>query len=208
MDLHNRHELKRPDDVLIRSIANAGYTTVINFTRKGAELLVATYPQDWLDLYDKRKYIWVDPILVGSVMRDGNRRWSDIRLPDPFGVMKAAAKHGLVYGASFTRFAKAGEYPCMLSVARHDRELTDDEIQTLSDWFDLFVSGFDFTPNLTKKERQILKLLSMGLTVEEAAQRGKVSASAMKNRLASCRAKLGAKTNAEALLRAADKRLL
>lgn len=207
-DLQNRDELSTLDDLFLSSIGTAGYAATINFTRKGAEMLATTFPEGWLEKYDKSKFIWVDPVLLASVMKEGNRRWSEVRLPDPFGVLRSAREFNLIFGATFTRFARSENYPCVLSVARSDRELNDKEMKALSDWFDQFVSKFDFTPKLTAKELEALQLLSLGLTITEASERSRISASAMKNRLSSCRAKLDARTNAEALLRAAHKRLL
>lgn len=206
--MQNRNELKKSDDFLLRTIGTSGYTVFINYVRAGAEKLISTYPADWQQEYDSKKYIWADPILIGSVMKNGNRRWSEIALPDPFGVAHAAAQHGLVYGASFTRFSKCGEIPSMLSVSRSDREVLDDEIEVLSNWFDDYSSLFDLSFDLTEKEKEALSLMARGLTVAKAAEAAEISPSAMKNRLTSCRNKLDATTNIQATLIASQKRII
>ena len=109
-DISNRNEFPEDIDKMLSAIGTSGYTAVINYTRVGAEFLVATYPQAWLDEYDEKGYMWCDPVLMYSVMREGDRRWSDCKLPDLFGVMKSAAKHGLGYGACFTRFATSSKH--------------------------------------------------------------------------------------------------
>ncbi|MBM2577106.1 autoinducer binding domain-containing protein [Jannaschia sp. Os4] len=89
----------------------------------------STYPQEWKDTYLDRAYGMRDPLVLWGVANKGVSRWSEIGVPDPFGVLEEAAKHGLRYGA----VASCGHITSrsMAGVARGDREFTTDEMAEL-----------------------------------------------------------------------------
>ena len=67
-----------------------------------------------------------DPVTTWALTLGGTIRWSSRLLPDPFGVFRHAAQHGLKFGASVATGPISSLTLC--SLARGDRELTDAEI--------------------------------------------------------------------------------
>jgi hypothetical protein len=61
-------------------------------------IMVNTYPDAWQEVYTSKLYGLRDPTLAWGLSHTGTRRWSEIGLPDPFGILPEAAGYGLVYG--------------------------------------------------------------------------------------------------------------
>lgn len=207
MNYQKEHsKLPVEDHRFVSEIARMGYTVAINYTRHGAEYLATTYPSAWLEEYDEGSYQWFDPILVSSVIRTGDRRWSSVSLPDPMGVMAAAAKYGLLFGATFTR--KNGRGRTLFSVARSDRDINESELLSLSAWITEFSSKYNQAPTIKKIYLDALRYQQQGIFLKQAAALEKISEPAMKARLFRARDFLGAKTTTEAVVIAMKSKLL
>lgn len=178
---------------MISSIACEGYFVMVNHSRQGPEFTQSNYPQEWQTEYDENSYHLKDFTFLWSLAKNGARRWSEIKLPDPASVMKKARRYGLIYGAIFSR-GFLTKKP-VFSVARDDRELTDDEMSWLADWFDRYVTACNRQQAFSMKELDVLQCLSKDMTVEEAADHLNISTSAAKARLKSARDRYGVKTN-------------
>ncbi|WP_299850838.1 autoinducer binding domain-containing protein [uncultured Roseovarius sp.] len=177
----------------ISSIGTEGYFVMVNHSRKGPEFIQSSYPQEWQTEYDENSYHLKDPAFLWSLAKNGSRRWSEIKLPDPSGVMKKARRYGLIYGAIFSKGFLTKK--SVFSVARDDRELTDDEMTWLADWFERYVTACNRQQAFSIKELDVLQCLSNDMTVEEAADHLNISASAAKARLKTARDRYGVKTN-------------
>ncbi len=110
----------------LRQVGTSGFTLAFNVSMLGPEHLHSEFPQAWQDEYKTRNYFAGDPIFLWAAGTQGFKRWSEIRLPDIRGIMKSAAEHGLKYGVVVS--LKKHKKRSFLTAARHDRELTDDEI--------------------------------------------------------------------------------
>ncbi len=177
----------------ISSIGTEGYFLMVNHSRKGPEFIQSSYPKEWQTEYDENSYHLKDPAFLWSLAKNGSRRWSEIKLPDASGVMKKARRFGLIYGAIFSKGFLTKK--SVFSVARDDRELTDDEMSLLADWFDRYVTACNRQQAFSMKELDVLQCLSNDMTVEEAADHLNISASAAKARLKTARDRYGVKTN-------------
>lgn len=182
---------------LFASIGSAGFSLLMNFSRQGPEYLDSTYPVAWQKEYDTGHYYYKDPVLLWSLAKTGDRRWSAVPLPDAFRVMKRAKAFGLNYGAAFVR--TEGPNRSLLAVARSDRELTDEEMDLLSQAFDALLSHARNDKSLTVKELEALQCLADDMTLDVAAQHLGVTKAAMKGRLSTARQRLGAETNYHAI---------
>ncbi len=182
---------------VFRSIGAAGFSLLLNFTRQGPEYLDSTYPAAWQEEYDAGHYYIKDPVLIWSLARTGDRRWSAVVLPDLARVMARARLHGLNYGAAFVR--TSGKSRSLLSVARSDRELTDEEMGKVSESFTSLVQDVGNDKTLTVKEIEALQCLANDMTLDAAARHLGVSAAAIKARLSAARQRLGAETNYHAV---------
>lgn len=176
------------------TIAISGFSLVINHTPHGSEYFDATYPAEWQNLYVRKRFLWADPIIISTMMfGEGNKRWSGIKVPDVMGVLSTAAKFGLVYGARLSR--TNGYKKSMLAVARYDRELLDEEIDKLSEWFDGFLKKIENSMELTDGELAVVKCIARDMTLYEAAEHLNVSYGAVKKRLRQARMKSGCSTD-------------
>lgn len=177
----------------ISAIGSEGYFVMVNHSRKGPEFIQSSYPQEWQTEYDENSYHLKDPAFLWSLAKNGSRRWSEIKLPDPSGVMKKARRFGLIYGAIFSKGFLTKK--SVFSVARDDRELTDDEISFLAGWFERYVTACNRKQAFSIKELDVLQCLANDMTVDEAAENLNISASAAKARLKTARDRYGVKTN-------------
>lgn len=191
---------------LFQSVGTAGFSLLLNFTRHGPEYLESTYPPAWQEEYDAGHYYYKDPVLIWSLAARGDKRWSAVPLPDALRVMQRAKAYGLNYGAAFVR--AAGKSRSLLSVARSDRELTDEEIGHLSQRFTDLVQAASNDRTLTLKEIEALQCLANDMTLDGAARALGVSVAAVKARLSSARQRLGAETNYHAVAVAVRARLI
>ncbi|WP_439570202.1 autoinducer binding domain-containing protein [Roseovarius mucosus] len=199
-------QLFKAEEALISSIGTEGYFIMLNHSRKGPEFIDSSYPEAWRIEYDENSYHLKDPAFLWGLAKNGDRRWSEVRLPDVAGVFKKARRHGLIYGALFSR-----GYPTrksVLSVARDDRELTDEELMLLSKWFDGFVEACNGRQLFSAKELEVLQCLSNDMTIEQAADKIGISASAAKVRLKSARDRNGKQTNSWAVAAALRAKLI
>ena len=94
------------------------------------------------------------------------------------------------------------------SIARSDREFTDDEIADIAGLVARLHEMSDPRQRLTKAQTQALKCIADGMRHAAAADCLGISESALKLRLASARDRLMARTTAEAIQRAKDNNLL
>jgi LuxR family transcriptional regulator len=125
--------MARPEEIeaevaTLSPLAPAGYFLAVRLRGAAPFLTFSTFPTAWTDEYMEKGFLMRDPVTTWAVTLGGAIRWSSAFLPDPFGVFKAAAKHGLRFGASVA----TGPVSSLTlgSFARGDRDLTDDEIAT------------------------------------------------------------------------------
>jgi len=185
-------------DEELSSIANMGYTFCVNITIHNPEFVYHTYPVKWSQYYQKHWFTLRDPVLLWASVNDGKKRWSAIPgLDDGWitkRVMEVARTFGINYGAvCVTRNNEPHRRKCFLTAARHDRELTDNELERM---WKLFLSGLESLTNnsgLTRSEVEVLQLLATGYTQDEIAMRLLITRDAVKKRIERARQALKAK---------------
>ncbi len=165
-----------------------------------------TYDQAWLDHYTNNGFVLRDPMTAWGFSTTGSIRWSDEKLPDPFGLFKEAAAFGLNYGATVSYGPISSR--TIASVARSDREFTDDEIARVAGIVHNLHDMTEPPSELTRAQLEALKCIAGGDRHAAAAAKLGISESALKARLNSARQRLMARTTAEAIQRAKDYRLL
>ena len=187
------------DDELqkLRQVAPAGFILGFNYSFRGPEMMITEYPEDWQAEYEERNYVMGDPVLMWLAVNSGAKRWSAIRLPDVRGIMERAERAGLRYGAAIS--TKKGRKRSFCTLARSDRELTDEEIAVVQSKFEVWC---EFTTNraaLTDKEIDVLRLLRDGVSQREIAARLKISEATVKQRTSGATSKLGASNRLHAV---------
>lgn len=187
----------------LRFLGQSGFIMAFNMTFRGPEYLHSEYPEEWQKIYEERNYFFVDPVLIWCVTKTGNKRWSDIKLPDLRGVMKEARKFDLNYGAAFSR--KLMNKRSFLTISRPDREFTDEELEHLGDKFDRLVTHVVGQCGLTDKELDALRGLRDGLSYKQIAVELNISVPTVKSRAERAKGKLGAKTTTQAVAMASTR---
>lgn len=187
-------------------IAAAGYMLGLNVTVRGPEYFFSTYPEGWQREYEKRNYMFIDPMMYWSMTRTGSCRWTEIGLVGRSSpVFKRAKAHGLDYGATLA--AVEGGRRLLLSVSRPDREFEDSELeQCLTILRNLGTTTFD--SKLTIEELDTLRLAAEGYSQKEIATELGIAEPTVKVRLSKVKDKLDARNTTHAVSIAIAAKLL
>lgn len=183
-----------------------GYAMAIQMQYSRPLLSMVTYPQEWTEYYGQRNFLLCDPTVIWALSRTGAERWSDIQISDPFGVMDAAASHGLAYGAVVSCGALNAK--TILGCGRDDREYTDDEMDEITR---IAARIHDMTkniPQLSNLQVEALRLFSQGYDYDEISGQLGISRTALKGRLAGARKRLEARSNVDAVRIAMERAIL
>lgn len=79
--------------------------------------VVSTYPEDWLKVYDKRKFLRIDPVVTHGMNAFSGYDWSEIPLTaEAAPLFQAATKHGICGGFSVPARGPDGN-SCLLCFA-------------------------------------------------------------------------------------------
>jgi LuxR family transcriptional regulator len=187
-------------------LAPMGYTVGLHIRFATPLIYKSSYPTAWVDHYNSHSYYLRDPLVFWGVGVEGTTRWSSIPLPDPFGVMKKAANHGLNFGAvsSYGPITSRS----IVGISRSDREFDDDELGQLRELTIQLHIEAKPPSELTKAQIEALQCLANGDRHTAAAEKLGISESAFKARLQSARVRLEARTTSEAIRKAREYRLL
>lgn len=157
-------------------------------------------PPRWVTHYTRSGLMLVDPVMKWVYQHRGAVRWSEITLPDPMGVLHAAAEHGLMYGAAVSvsdHDLKAQR--SFGTFARGDREFTDGELGALAAEVERLHVAKAPPTNLTAAELEALRMVRDGLLMKEIASLLGVSEGAVQQRLKNAKTKLNAATSSQAV---------
>jgi len=190
----------------LRQLAPSGYAVGLHI-RFAAPLLTAhTYPEEWLEIYTANAYALRDPLIGWGLSTTGTTRWSEMNVPDPFGIMQQATEYGLKFGVGVACGPVTSR--TITGVSRSDREFTDNEITVIRDLVQRMHDLSEPSTELTKAQIEALRCIAGGDRHAAAAAKLGISESALKARLTSARDRLLARTIPEAIQRAKDYRLL
>jgi len=192
-------------DLLLHELAlaaPAGYAVGLHIRYVSPLIMVNTYPDAWMEVYTAKLYGLRDPSLAWGLSHTGTRRWSEIGLPDPFGILPEAASYGLVYGM----IASIGPMSSrtITGASRSDREFTDDEMEHIHRIVQRMHDLSEPPERLSKAQAEALRCIAEGDRHAAAAAKLGISESAFKARLTTARQKLMARTTAEAVQRAKE----
>ena len=187
-------------------LAPAGYFVGLHIRFTSPLITFQTYDQSWTDHYTERGYAMRDPMIAWGFSTVGAVRWSEIPVPDTFGILKEASGHGLVYGVAVAIGLLSSR--TIAGVARADREFNDAEIAKIEPLIVRLHNATQPPDSLTDAQAEALHLIAAGERHAGAAAKLGISESALKARLNSARIRLLARTTAEAIQRAKDYRLI
>lgn len=187
-------------------LAPAGYYLGLHIRFTSPLLTFSTYDQAWTDHYTEHGYAMRDPMVAWGFSTIGATRWSEMAIPDTFGILREAAEHGLVYGAAVACGPVSSR--TIAGMARDDREFTDEEVVRFQGIVTRLHEITQPPESLTDAQIEALRLIAAGDRHAAAAAKLGISESALKARLNSARVRLLARTTAEAIQRAKDYRLI
>ena len=182
--------------------APAGFAVGLHILYVSPLIMVNTYPEAWQEVYTAKLYGLRDPTLAWGLSHLGTRRWSQIGLPDPFGLLSEAAQYGLVYGMIAAMGPMSSR--TIAGAARPDREFTDYEMEHIYRIVQRMHDLSEPPARLSRPQADALRCIADGDRHAAAAARLGISESAFKARLTSARQKLMARTTAEAVQRARE----
>ena len=190
----------------LAEMAPLGFAVGLHIRFASPLIYHSTYPPAWVEFYNFNSYYLRDPLVFWGIGTTGTSRWSEIRLPDPFGVLKKAAAHGMTYGvvSSYGPITSRS----MAGMCRSDREFTAEEMAFLTDVTARLHVAARPPSELTKAQIEALQCIANGDRHTAAAAKLGISESAFKARLTSARVRLEARTTSEALKKAKEYRLL
>lgn len=208
--IRSKIDVRSPDlDKLLRELdamAPMGIAVGLHIKFASPLLHIHTYPEEWVRIYSEGAYALRDPLIWWGSSTRGATRWSEIDLPDPFGVWSLAAQFELNYGVAVACGPMLSR--TVVGIARADREFTDEEIAR-AEAIVLRMHKLTEPPRqLTKAQVEALKCIADGDRLAAAAFRLGISESAIKARLASARERLGVRTLPEAIQKAQNLRLI
>lgn len=196
-----------PDEV--HEIATSGFVLCLNVRGFWPQLYYTTFPKKWVKMYLDRNLMLADPIVAWTMLGEGHQRWSDIMLLRTLAlndvVMKHAEPFGLKFGCIFAgRIPDKYKRKCYLSVARDDRELTDEEVSHLSTVFKAALMKMTTPHNLTEVQLQLLHSCALGASQADLAEQQDRSPRWIKLELQKAKRELGARNITEAVSHAID----
>ncbi len=190
----------------LQDISPLGYSVGIHIRFASPMFRRSSFPQVWQDAYTAGNFALRDPLVFWGISNTGTLRWSELALPDPFGILRQAAAHGLTYGGT----ASCGKITSrtIVGVARDDREFTDEELHRIAAIGDALHEVTGPPADLTPSMIGALRLIDRGVPQFEAAATLGITETEFEARLSSARNCLGAKTTAEAVRVAGDFELI
>lgn len=190
----------------LEHMSPAGYSAGLHIRYAAPVVGAATYNPEWLAHYTQSAYALRDPIIAWGLSKEGATRWSELELPDPFGIWRQAAEFGLNYGVAVS--CGPVQSRTIVGCARSDREFTDAEIQSITNVVHELHAIAEPTTSLTNAQIQALRCIAGGDRHAAAAAKLGISESALKARLVSARERLMARTTSEAIQKAKEIKLL
>jgi LuxR family transcriptional regulator len=117
--------LAQVNDILrrLRQGSPAGFAIGLHIEFTTPRYFFQAYSKDWFDTYTTRGYVMNDPIVHWGFTNEGVRRWSELGIDDPLGVLSGAAELGMNFGLAGAVNQKSSR--SIAGFARSDREFTD-----------------------------------------------------------------------------------
>ena len=200
-------------DALFGELGPAGYTLAVNISNTTPELYYSTYPEDWVREYTENKYAFLDPVMQFAAFSHGVKRWDEIlaiKIP-------VASKHvydraqlfNLNYGGAIVKKSRTGgRRKHILSFARADRAVTDEELVSATSLFERLLSDLHPDDHLSDRQIKVLEGFARGLTRADVAKEVGTSQDTIKKEMERIRGIWGAKNATEAVAMAVSRRII
>jgi len=193
----------------LAEIAPAGQYLALRIRLASPIAVVNDLPCTWVEHYTCMGFLLDDPVMCWAYTQEGVTRWSEIRMPDPKGVLAAAREHGLSFGVCVSLLDRSLQGGRSLGLfLRSDREFTDMEMVLLQLHVNACHEALTLPRELTPCELDVLRLMKAGHRFKQISYELGITENTVKQRLCNIRRKLGARTSFEAISRAEMFRLI
>jgi LuxR family transcriptional regulator, quorum-sensing system regulator SdiA len=207
MEIKNTDTLEfKQERSMLEYLAPAGYHLGLRWRFGQPQMQLSTIPDAWAQEYTENAYVLRDPLIAWAVTKAGAIRWSDLELPDHFGILERASAHGLNFGVSFSIGERQSR--TILALCRSDREFTDEEMAWGHAVGTVLHRKTGDGKTLTIGQRNALRMIAEGWKYPQAAERLGIAEGALKARLVSVRKALGVDTTPEAIMTARGEGLI
>ena len=184
---------------------------------KPSVFALTNYPKAWLELYRRRSYVRIDPIVQRLKTAISPFTWAAVCEDDPAiqELFSEAKTHGLDGGVCFPIYGPRGSHAAFTmsggkvpapgksrdaqfaTAILFGQRIFEDVLRTISEQSE--ASG---ALQLTLRQQQILTGTAEGLSYQAIGERYKIKVSSVKTTLDRCCEKLGVATREEAIVRA------
>jgi len=194
-------------------LAPSGYTIAINFRNVTPEFYFTNLPDEWVEEYTGKSYALLDPVIQFTAFFQGTKRWSEItslKLPViNHHIYERAKCYNLDFGVAIVKRSRTGgRRKHLLSLARGDRELTNEEIVLAGATFEHILSELQPDDHISERQIKVLALFSEGLTRDDVGKRLFISGDTVKKDMEKVRTVLGAGNATEAVAMAVARQLI
>lgn len=193
----------------LRALAPAGLYLAFRLRIAYPAEEINDLPEAWVQYYTRKTFVIDDPLIRWAHFNKGASRWIDVMEEDRRGIISAARKFGMAYGAVASVRCPITRLMSYILVARNDRAYTDEELALIEKCLiQLHETDLPSGTPMTQAELLALRLLQSGMKTKTMSAELGISESAVKQRLLSARKKIGGKTSAHAAQLAADAKLI
>lgn len=186
----------------VRDAAPDGHMVALHYRVAWPMFYSTEYPETWQEIYTAKLYAFRDPVVIWAFANTGVTRWSEITLPDPFGVLAHAREYGMKYGMVGAIGPKSSR--STLGAIREDREFTDGEMDRIYRILQRMHDALEPPRSLSPGQVEALRCIAEGHRISMAAGKIGISESALKARLNGARQKLSARSTGDAIKRARE----
>lgn len=147
---------------MLRELSPTGFATALHIRFTSSTFLFQSYPGDWITEYTGRGLHLQDPNVIWGFTNEGWMRWSELAKQDPAGVIAAAGRHGMSYGAALGLVRNGSR--SIGGFSRGDREFTDAELAELETVLELLHDQTEGGSILSAADQKALREMSVRMT--------------------------------------------
>lgn len=145
-----------------RLVSPTGFAMALHIRFTSPTFLFQSYPGEWISEYTGRGLHLQDPNVIWGFTNEGWIRWSELAKQDPAGVIMAAGRHGMCYGAAIGLMRNGSR--SIGGFSRGDREFTDEELVELTKLLELAHDQTEGSSVVTAADQRALREMSVRMT--------------------------------------------
>lgn len=183
----------------MRRLAPSGYYLALRVGFAFPLEQVNALPGDWIETYTRNRFLLFDPVIRWCYHNTGARRWSELAVDDPQGILARARAFGLRYGVAVAVVGNDDTGQRSFGYfTRDDREFDNGEMEEVLAHVARLHDAHRPPTSLTPAELEALRMVKDGMRLKQIAHHLGVTEGAVKLRLRGAKAKLHAATSTQA----------